>query len=160
WAAVAFADVLLPGDLERLLPGLDDFGRAAVALDAKPLRPIVGAGTRGDQEQAGNGKNSSHGEPRFLMLRRSEERRVGKECRFDCDWSSDVCSSDLGPPWPSPTSCFQATLSGSFQALTTSVVPPSRLMPSHCGQSSARVHVAIRNKLATGRILRMVNLDF
>ena len=35
---------------------------------------------------------------------RSEERRVGKECffpsrrrhtRFDCDWSSDVCSSDL-----------------------------------------------------------------
>src|SRR5260221_383449 len=28
-------------------------------------------------------------------LRRSEERRVGKECRSLCDWSSDVCSSDL-----------------------------------------------------------------
>src|SRR5882672_6351322 len=28
--------------------------------------------------------------------RRSEERRVGKECRSLCDWSSDVCSSDLG----------------------------------------------------------------
>src|SRR6202049_2019561 len=26
---------------------------------------------------------------------RSEERRVGKECRYQCDWSSDVCSSDL-----------------------------------------------------------------
>src|SRR5260221_632914 len=29
---------------------------------------------------------------------RSEERRVGKECRSRCDWSSDVCSSDLGRP--------------------------------------------------------------
>src|SRR5215211_5503165 len=28
---------------------------------------------------------------------RSEERRVGKECRSLCDWSSDVCSSDLMP---------------------------------------------------------------
>src|SRR5215211_13718 len=28
---------------------------------------------------------------------RSEERRVGKECRSLCDWSSDVCSSDLEP---------------------------------------------------------------
>src|SRR5882672_8112311 len=27
--------------------------------------------------------------------KRSEERRVGKECRSLCDWSSDVCSSDL-----------------------------------------------------------------
>src|SRR5438034_912676 len=27
---------------------------------------------------------------------RSEERRVGKERRSLCDWSSDVCSSDLG----------------------------------------------------------------
>src|ERR1035437_8598779 len=26
---------------------------------------------------------------------RSEERRVVKECRYRCDWSSDVCSSDL-----------------------------------------------------------------
>src|SRR5476649_1026950 len=29
---------------------------------------------------------------------RSEERRVGKECRSLCDWSSDVCSSDLIGP--------------------------------------------------------------
>src|SRR5882672_6471096 len=31
----------------------------------------------------------------FLSSTRSEERRVGKECRSLCDWSSDVCSSDL-----------------------------------------------------------------
>src|SRR5882672_10721690 len=30
-----------------------------------------------------------------MLLKRSEERRVGKECRSLCDWSSDVCSSDL-----------------------------------------------------------------
>src|SRR5476649_411821 len=30
-----------------------------------------------------------------LKSNRSEERRVGKECRSLCDWSSDVCSSDL-----------------------------------------------------------------
>src|SRR5476649_474936 len=29
------------------------------------------------------------------LIIRSEERRVGKECRSLCDWSSDVCSSDL-----------------------------------------------------------------
>src|SRR5499427_6392162 len=29
---------------------------------------------------------------------RAEERRVGKECRSLCDWSSDVCSSDLCAP--------------------------------------------------------------
>src|SRR5882672_3980493 len=30
-----------------------------------------------------------------IIKERSEERRVGKECRSRCDWSSDVCSSDL-----------------------------------------------------------------
>src|SRR5476649_1522128 len=33
-------------------------------------------------------------------MERSEERRVGKECRSRCDWSSDVCSSDLLGPQP------------------------------------------------------------
>src|SRR5947207_511343 len=33
---------------------------------------------------------------------RSEERRVGKEGRSLCDWSSDVCSSDLTDPLVSP----------------------------------------------------------
>src|SRR4029453_11521191 len=37
-----------------------------------------------------------HGQVPSLSSR-SEERRVGKECRSLCDWSSDVCSSDLGP---------------------------------------------------------------
>src|SRR5947209_1792606 len=32
-----------------------------------------------------------------MVKPRSEERRVGKECRYWRDWSSDVCSSDL--PW-------------------------------------------------------------
>src|SRR5947209_5154251 len=32
---------------------------------------------------------------------RSEERRVGKECRYWRDWSSDVCSSDLKQPFDS-----------------------------------------------------------
>src|SRR2546430_4590269 len=26
-----------------------------------------------------------------------------RHTRFDCDWSSDVCSSDLGPPWSAQT---------------------------------------------------------
>src|SRR5476649_516049 len=39
----------------------------------------------------------------LLSAERSEERRVGKECRSRCDWSSDVCSSDLFPEFqPSP----------------------------------------------------------
>src|SRR5882672_3579530 len=33
--------------------------------------------------------------PGSFAGKRSEERRVGKECRSLCDWSSDVCSSDL-----------------------------------------------------------------
>src|ERR1035437_8347240 len=34
-------------------------------------------------------------EPTKMFLMGSEERRVGKECRSPCDWSTDVCSSDL-----------------------------------------------------------------
>src|ERR1035437_8830634 len=33
--------------------------------------------------------------PLTVNIIRSEERRVGKACRYRCDWSSDVCSSDL-----------------------------------------------------------------
>src|SRR5438034_59822 len=33
--------------------------------------------------------------PGLMRRLRSEERRVGKEWRSLCDWSSDVCSSDL-----------------------------------------------------------------
>src|ERR1039458_8501752 len=31
----------------------------------------------------------------YLWKYRSEERRAGKESRCRCDWTSDVCSSDL-----------------------------------------------------------------
>src|SRR3712207_91850 len=42
--------------------------------------------------------------PRPVSIR-SEERRVGEECRYWRDWSSDVCSSDLSsaPRWRSTT---------------------------------------------------------
>src|SRR5438034_2669751 len=46
---------------------------------------------------------------------RSEERRVGKECRSLCDWSSDVCSSDLAnglrPPHPGHSQTIPARAS-------------------------------------------------
>src|SRR5476649_1498549 len=38
---------------------------------------------------------------------RSEERRVGKECRSLCDWSSDVCSSDLDVDYAGVTDIAQ-----------------------------------------------------
>src|SRR3712207_594050 len=34
-----------------------------------------------------------------VAWQRSEERRVGEECRYWRDWSSDVCSSDLSAAW-------------------------------------------------------------
>src|SRR5438034_534192 len=39
-----------------------------------------------------------------IRRRRSEERRVGKEARSLCDWSSDVCSSDLN--WTTYSQAF------------------------------------------------------
>src|SRR5262252_5000877 len=55
-----------------------------------------GGGGRG----GGGGGNIIGGQAALVHLdgwtwERSEERRVGKECRSLCDWSSDVCSSDL-----------------------------------------------------------------
>src|SRR5476649_1174764 len=43
---------------------------------------------------------------------RSEERRVGKECRSRCDWSSDVCSSDLSNdrPLDRSTACLASSV--------------------------------------------------
>src|SRR5438034_1017645 len=37
---------------------------------------------------------------RTYTFERSEERRVGKDRRSLCDWSSDVCSSDLSRGHP------------------------------------------------------------
>src|SRR5256886_8952961 len=45
-----------------------------------------------------------------------------RHTRFDCDWSSDVCSSDLYPGWPLGTetgwSGRQGTTSPSFEGIT------------------------------------------
>src|SRR5260221_336269 len=41
------------------------------------------------------GMPGMHGWVHVNRAIRSEERRVGEECRSLCDWSSDVCSSDL-----------------------------------------------------------------
>src|SRR5579875_2586109 len=49
---------------------------------------------------------------------RSEERRVGKECRSLCDWSSDVCSSDL---WCSLDASAQKLSRAACQQLRFSV---------------------------------------
>src|ERR1044072_4477754 len=40
-------------------------------------------------------RTSIPGSSKAARRARSEERRVGKECIYQCDWSSDVCSSDL-----------------------------------------------------------------
>src|ERR1044072_3402544 len=62
--------------------------------------------------------NRSVGCPRRARsgLVRSEERRVGKECRSRCDCSSDVCSSDLdvSPPRP-PSLCREKVAFSTIQ---------------------------------------------
>src|SRR5262249_19413206 len=55
-----YANLLLPQDLQRRLPRLDDFGRAAVALGAKPLCPIGGDCGSCLHEQYAKGKGISH----------------------------------------------------------------------------------------------------
>src|SRR5438034_849163 len=47
------------------------------------------------------------------FLLRSEERRVRKECRSLCDWSSDVCSSDLARPTAGWRACGSPWACGS-----------------------------------------------
>src|SRR5476649_2831926 len=74
-------------------------------------------------------------------LRRSEERRVGKECRSRCDWSSDVCSSDLdegrlAAPRNAGYTHEQAERNGKIDALQ--VVPPS---VAKIGRASCRERV-------------------
>src|SRR5205085_15300 len=88
------------GTVTELAPELEVVSRAA---DGTPLETRF--------------KKPVANERRILEIgaNRSEERRVGKECsyrwgeevssrrrhtRFDCDWSSDVCSSDLASYFP------------------------------------------------------------
>src|SRR5882672_3232408 len=61
-------------------------------IAAMPVEPMPIKGSRTVSPSFENSSTSSRiSESGF----RSEERRVGKECRSRCDWSSDVCSSDL-----------------------------------------------------------------
>src|SRR5260221_730493 len=75
---------------------VDDIGRVWVKAMAGPLAPVLI-------------ESAPCQEIIMTGAERSEERRVGKECRSLCDWSSDVCSSDL-PTWSAPvasTTTFQ-----------------------------------------------------
>src|SRR3989344_3196679 len=60
-------------------------------------------------------ESRGYGNISYEAGKRSEERRVGKECRSrrsTCDWSSDVCSSDLG--CRSSVICIISTIFPSF----------------------------------------------
>src|SRR5476649_2393630 len=60
------------------------------------------------------------GHIRFRVIDR-KSRRVGKECRSRCDWSSDVCSSDLQSLSSSCSILCAKPLpsSGSFSSMAT-----------------------------------------
>src|SRR5579875_1846563 len=72
---------------------------------------------------------------------RSEERRVGKECRSRCDWSSDVCSSDLSG------FCLQTPMVGAFGTARAGFVRsrsshhPCRRFQHKIGRASCRERV-------------------
>src|SRR5476651_1552525 len=58
---------------------------------------------------------------------RSEERRVGKECRYWRDWSSDVCSSDLAQEGASKGITVNAIAPGYTDTDMVSAVPANVL---------------------------------
>src|SRR5215211_6617330 len=57
--------------------------------------PTMAPGTEVSPPRISTGSALSATIESAKLTSRSEERRVGKECRSLCDWSSDVCSSDL-----------------------------------------------------------------
>src|SRR5882672_7966564 len=74
----------------------------ASSSSASAAKPIASSIALGDTTATASG-STADAAPTSKSLtaatangaNRSEERRVGKECRSRCDWSSDVCSSDL-----------------------------------------------------------------
>src|SRR5476649_2873948 len=79
---VALPDELSPAERRRLAV---DFAKEMANREGCAVDVAIHApGKEGDSRN-----HHAH-------ILRSEERRVGKECRSRCDWSSDVCSSDLG----------------------------------------------------------------
>src|SRR5206468_3523597 len=79
--------------------GLDP-GRHAARFAGGGLGVLQGTRTFLLQDTDGN-ILPTHSVSAGLDYARSEERRVGKGGRSDRDWSSDVCSSDLGCSTPS-----------------------------------------------------------
>src|SRR3712207_3395098 len=74
------------------------------------------AGKRAGRGPAGPGRAE------IQRSERSEERRVGKACRYWRDWSSDVCSSDLRgtePPRIDAQSCGHWYPSGGDRQLSS-----------------------------------------
>src|SRR6202049_4560021 len=74
--------------------GMTQFGRSLHALNIDILCANTPQAKSLPQRRLG-AASSVPTKPYKIAWSRSEERRVGKECRSQCDWSSDVCSSDL-----------------------------------------------------------------
>src|SRR2546427_12678032 len=53
-----------------------------------------------------------------------------RHTRFDCDWSSDVCSSDLNPeaPWPALVSLREKTAQAGFELRARLAVYPEFIL--------------------------------
>src|SRR5436190_705438 len=73
-----------------------------------------------------------------IINTRSEERRVGKECRSLCDWSSDVCSSDLERSSRRLSMNSAASTSSSTMQRTRRRSNRSRTSPTRNGSSPSR----------------------
>src|SRR5476649_2774435 len=76
---------------------MSEFSIAQIELAFEGAAKASVYGCQGESvKDISRGVHESMGHSATGLQHRSEERRVGKECRSLCDWSSDVCSSDLG----------------------------------------------------------------
>src|SRR5215211_3709581 len=73
----------------------DEHDIDAEVIDPRTLRPLDLDTILESVKKTNRAVIVEEGWPHGGVGARSEERRVGKECRSLCDWSSDVCSSDL-----------------------------------------------------------------
>src|SRR5476649_905047 len=106
--------VAAPPPKERSRPQASECPRSSRVAVSKPARaaggkrplraalskknwppPVLSKLQRGPETPFCGSSLSGLRERRLSATSRSEERRVGTECRSRCDWSSDVCSSDL-----------------------------------------------------------------
>src|SRR5476649_1041566 len=73
--------------------------------------------------------------------KRSEERRVGKECRSLCDWSSDVCSSDLSACRPQCANKCPRRIFSSGKVTRRTPSPVETIRQQKIGRASCRERV-------------------